>query len=225
MAKPTEEEIENEMKKDMKDKLIPYHNMPYPEQIVQKEIFLKDVFYKFSNRVVNDVESGFELRAPGWLKSYWASLTPTDVKNDPNSIEELKLAESDPVKEEIANTEKGALKRLPCDFEGVIECDPEFMQGYRNKVEFTIGRHYTDKQICVGFMKGSSNQGILFVDYPYETIEGEIEDGAMPNLVPLPHISQQSVRFAWTLQKMLREFEGKYGLKEYSSMTHEGAWR
>jgi len=38
--------------------------------------------------------------------------------------------------------------------------------GYRNKVEFTIGRRYENNEICVGFNKGNMNKGILYVDYP-----------------------------------------------------------
>lgn len=29
--------------------------------------------------------------------------------------------------------------QLPCKMEGIIECEEEFRQGYRNKTEFTIG--------------------------------------------------------------------------------------
>jgi len=31
---------------------------------------------------------------------------------------------------------------LPCEFGGVIACDSDYLSGYRNKVEFTIGREY-----------------------------------------------------------------------------------
>ena len=55
---------------------------------------------------------------------------------------------------------------LPCELSGVIECDKEFVNEYRNKVEFTIGRRYQDNEICVGFNVGNFNKGIIFVDYP-----------------------------------------------------------
>lgn len=32
--------------------------------------------------------------------------------------------------------------RQPCQLTHIIECDPEFRDSYRNKVEFTIGRRY-----------------------------------------------------------------------------------
>ena len=48
----------------------------------------------------------------------------------------------------------------------VIECDEHYVNEYRNKVEFTIGKRYEDEKICVGFNKGNLNKGITFVDYP-----------------------------------------------------------
>mmetsp|Transcript_11077 Transcript_11077/g.16847 ORF Transcript_11077/g.16847 Transcript_11077/m.16847 type:complete len:82 (-) Transcript_11077:1064-1309(-) len=55
--------------------------------------------------------------------------------------------------------------QLPCKFDGVIRCDEDYLQGYRNKVEFTIGREYAGMEdqeegqpikfkkgpICIGF--------------------------------------------------------------------------
>ena len=56
--------------------------------------------------------------------------------------------------------------KIPCELSHIIECDPEYINAYRNKVEFTIGRRYEDNKVCVGFNKGNINKGILFVDYP-----------------------------------------------------------
>jgi len=45
----------------------------------------------------------------------------------------------------------------------VIECDEEHRKGYRNKVEFTIGkRKYLSEaeEICVGFTVGNMSKGI-----------------------------------------------------------------
>ena len=55
LKEATAEEIELEMKRDLKDKLIPYHNMPYTDQIKNKENFLKEVFQKFVTRVSKEV--------------------------------------------------------------------------------------------------------------------------------------------------------------------------
>ena len=49
----------------------------------------------------------------------------------------------------------------------VIECSKNYLEGYRNKVEFTIGKRYENPdEVCVGFNKGNVNKGIIFVDYP-----------------------------------------------------------
>lgn len=58
------------------------------------------------------------------------------------------------------------LKTIPCEFSKIIETDPEYINEYRNKVEFTIGKRYEDNQICVGFNKGNISKGIIYVDYP-----------------------------------------------------------
>ena len=102
------------------------------------------------------------------------------------------------------------------------------MQGYRNKVEFTIGRHYYDKKICIGFMKSNTNKGIVFTDYPYQidaNLDSQDEDVVLSNLTPLPHISLRSVQCAYLVQKLIRELEESLKLPEYNSITHEGWWR
>ena len=48
----------------------------------------------------------------------------------------------------------------------MIECDEDYINEYRNKVEFTIGRRYEDQALCVGFNKGNISKGIIYVDYP-----------------------------------------------------------
>ena len=57
-----------------------------------------------------------------------------------------------------------------CPLEKIIECDPNYRNGYRNKVEFTIGRSFKAIRekgpICVGFNIGNMAKGILFVEKP-----------------------------------------------------------
>ena len=180
-------QLEEDMKKDLKDKIIPYHNMPYSEQINNKEQFLKQVFAKFVARVGRDCESGIEQSYPGWLKKYHQSIKPaqTEANQTNEEIKEPSDANPDP------NTPVTD-DQLPCPFKGVVQCSPDYMQGYRNKVEFTVGRQYFDKKICVGFMKGNTNKGILYVDYPY-TFE-ESDKSEFERLVPMPHISLKSVQ-------------------------------
>lgn len=57
---------------------------------------------------------------------------------------------------------------LPSKFQGIIECDEEEREGYRNKVEFTIGYKFSEDLLTVGFMKGAMNQGTMMVDDPID---------------------------------------------------------
>ena len=225
----TKEEMDSEMKKDLKDKLIPYHSTPYDEQIRLKSEHLKEIFYKFINRIEKEVISGSETALPKWLTTYWLKLN--EVQNKLNETKELpegeekeiedneeeKEVEKEGEKEGEDNEEekegegdnKSGLKLLPCDFEGVIRWDEDHMQGYRNKIEFTIGRNYEDNQLCVGFLKANATQGLFFVDYPKD----------------LPHISKESVECAEKLQQIIRKLEEDYGLTDYNWITHKGSFR
>lgn len=198
LRKPTQEEIKTEMDKPLKDKLIPYHNVAYEDQLVKKEEFLKDIFRKFVKRIETDVNHHREPSLPIWMTKYWnnelTSLNYDQIKSE-ESKGETKTVEID--------------KTLPCEFEDIIPCDKEYMKGYRNKVEFTVARNFEDNKICIGFNKVANSSGMTFVDYPTD----------------LPHISDQSVAFAEKLQGLLREYEEKYGIKEFDTLKHEGAWR
>lgn len=54
--------------------------------------------------------------------------------------------------------------------EKIIECDLEYIEGYRNKVEFTIGREFIDPSregpLCIGFNVGNQSKGIIFAGRP-----------------------------------------------------------
>lgn len=55
--------------------------------------------------------------------------------------------------------------------EPVIISNDKLIDGYRNKVEFTVGRGFSVKdappaEICVGFNRGNMSKGIIFVDKP-----------------------------------------------------------
>lgn len=202
-----EEDIKEEMDKDLKDKLIPFHNVPYAEQILRKEDYLKEIFHKFITRIEKGVKSKQEKSIPSWLAEYWSSLIPAEGEG-----EELKEDEEE--KEEAKDGEEAKPKyqfvhKLPCDFKGILECDEEARTGYRNKVEFSISRNYHDKKLCVGFMKCNTNTGLLYVDYPKD----------------LPHISAYSVECAEKVQTLVREYEEKYGIQEYRTDVHTGSWR
>jgi tRNA/tmRNA/rRNA uracil-C5-methylase (TrmA/RlmC/RlmD family) len=87
----------------------------------------------------------------------------------------------------------------------VIESDAHYVNEYRNKVEFTIGRRYEDNEICVGFNKGNINKGIIFVDYPDK----------------IKVISNMALWAAKTLEKVVKES----GLEPYDRIKNEGFWR
>ena len=60
-----------------------------------------------------------------------------------------------------------------CPLEKIIECDQDYIPGYRNKVEFTIGREFgglplneNKGPICIGFNQGNMSKGIMFVGKP-----------------------------------------------------------
>ena len=88
----------------------------------------------------------------------------------------------------------------------VIECSENYLEGYRNKVEFTIGHRYENREeICVGFNKGNVNKGIIFVDYPDK----------------IRVISKESLMAAKMLEAIVRES----GLEPYDKTTNQGFWR
>jgi hypothetical protein len=198
-----EEDIKEEMDKDLKDKLIPFHNVPYEEQISRKEDFLKEIFAKFVTRIEKGVKSKQEKSIPSWLAEYWSSKLPEPIEGEEDKEDEEEKDDED------AKTPLKFIQKLPCDFKGILECDEEARNGYRNKVEFSISRNYHDKKLCVGFMKCNTNKGLLYVDYPKD----------------LPHISNYSVECAEKVQTLVREYEEKYGIQEYRTDIHTGSWR
>jgi len=57
-----------------------------------------------------------------------------------------------------------------CPLQDIIECDGDYIHGYRNKVEFTIGREFAgigkQGEIVAGFNQGSMSKGIMYVGRP-----------------------------------------------------------
>lgn len=87
----------------------------------------------------------------------------------------------------------------------MIESDADYINEYRNKVEFTIGRRFEDNEICVGFNKGNLNKGIIYVDYPDN----------------IKVISEESILAAKTLETVIKESN----FEPYDKITNEGFWR
>ena len=74
-------------------------------------------------------------------------------------------------KEALEIVKQGGAKRDPlrvpcCKLEKVINCDESYLPGYRNKVEFTIGREFAGigkkGPLIVGFSQGNISKGIMF---------------------------------------------------------------
>jgi len=95
--------------------------------------------------------------------------------------------------------------KQPCELSHIIECEEQFRDQYRNKVEFTIGRRYQDNAICVGFNTGNLSKGITFVDYP---------DGIKTN-------SKESVEVAKIVERIVIES----GVEPYDKRINKGYWR
>lgn len=95
--------------------------------------------------------------------------------------------------------------KQPCELSHIIECEEQFRDSYRNKVEFTIGRRYQDDAICVGFNTGNLSKGITYVDYP---------DGLKTN-------SAESVQVAKAIEALVIES----GVEPYDRRLNQGYWR
>jgi tRNA (uracil-5-)-methyltransferase len=98
----------------------------------------------------------------------------------------------------------------PCPLKEIIECDPEYRVGYRNKVEFTIGRRQYlkdggENEICVGFTMGNLAKGIQSVDRPDD----------------IKVIPKGSLEAAKIMENLVKESE----LEPYDKITLKGFWR
>jgi hypothetical protein len=140
----TDQDILDEVAISIEDRVTPYHHLPYPEQIKKKSDWL-------ANEVLPSFTREFEVKIkenrefpPMW----YADIHRKHI--DEKTIEPV------------------------CPLEKVIECDQDYIEGYRNKVEFTIGRSFgglpigeeNKGEICIGFNQGNMSKGIMFVGKP-----------------------------------------------------------
>ena len=95
----------------------------------------------------------------------------------------------------------------------IIPCDTDKLQGYRNKVEFTIGRQYAgagkEGPLTVGFSQGNLTKGIMFT-------------GLADNITV---ISKESLYVAKKVEQVVQEINQKHGIEHYSKTKNEGFWR
>lgn len=173
-----------EVSVDIRDRVTPYHHLPYEEQIAKKAEWLTgpEVLRDFSKQLEQAMAAHREY-CPPWFRD---------------------------VHEAIADHQKTADEYLPCcPLEKIIECDESYRDGYRNKVEFTIGRRFTaigeQGPICVGFNLGHMAKGILYVEKPDS----------------IKVISRESVQAA----KRLEQIVEASGLEPYDRTVNKGFWR
>ena len=107
-----------------------------------------------------------------------------------------------------------------CPLAYVIKCPAENIQGYRNKVEFTIGRKFggfkddTDEEVlgkvCIGFNIGNLSKGIIYTESP--------EDVKV--------ISKESLIVRDKAQKLIEDSMWKYDhIGPYDKRINKGFWR
>lgn len=167
----TDKDILEEVNISIEERVTPYGHLTYQEQIEKKRQWL-------TNEVLCKYTSDFE-RQIKQNKEYppcWYRDVHLKVKDEGKII---------PV----------------CPLEKIIECDPDYIPGYRNKVEFTIGRQFAGLPlsenkgpICVGFNQGNMSKGIMFVGKP---------DGVKV-------ISQLSIKVAKIIEDIVIKFNTKY---------------
>lgn len=68
MRTATPEEIAEEMKTPLADRVTPYHHLNYAEQIEKKKEQLKEHLKSFSSALESDVAAGREDQYPSWYK-------------------------------------------------------------------------------------------------------------------------------------------------------------
>ena len=108
----------------------------------------------------------------------------------------------------LSNKNDKVLKPV-CPLEKIIECDENVREGYRNKVEFTVGRKFAgigeEGPICVGFNKGNMAKGIMYVDEPDD----------------IKVCSKESIIVA----KIMKTIITKSGIEPYDRVHNKGFWR
>ena len=182
-AQITDEDILKEVQVDIRDKVTPYHHLDYAEQIKLKAAWLlgREVLSDFTYKLMSSMVHSKEF-CPEWFRDMHLQLMqkPEDERYQPC-----------------------------CPLEKVIEADPDFREGYRNKVEFTIGRRFESvgKQgpVCVGFNLGNISKGILFVEIPDK----------------IKVISQESIQVAKKMEVLVSES----GIDPYDRTSNKGFWR
>lgn len=147
----------------IKDSVAPWSDIPYEQQLTQKEEHMRKITVKYARKL--------ESLNPG-LKS-WISKQ--------RSVHKTSVCAPEPIR------------------------PSPVVDGYRNKNEFTVGKHLETGEITVGFRISSYRQGSMSVASP---------DG-------LPNVPESAKRVA----KCFQDFVKQSGKEPFNPETHEGYWR
>jgi hypothetical protein len=167
----TDKDILDEVNISIEERVTPYFHLPYQDQLAKKKEWL-------TKEVLCKYTSDFE-RQIKMNKEY-----------PPSWYRDVHLKVKD----------EGIVVPV-CHLEKIIECDQDYIPGYRNKVEFTIGREFgglplneNKGEICVGFNQGNMSKGIMFVGKPDK----------------VKVISELSKQVAKKLENIIVKFNTKY---------------
>ena len=178
-ASVTKEDIDAVLAQSIEERVTPYAQFTYPEQLQKKHDDLKRMLVQFNKELNHEIKKKTEV-APAWYEQL------------------------------------GEGKPMPLDPE-IIHTD--VLDGYRNKVEFTVGRMHAPARegvdelwnpegpICVGFNRGNLGKGISFVEKPDN----------------IRVISAESIRVAKQFEEILQECPAE--LEPFNKATGKGFWR
>lgn len=147
----------------IKDSVAPWSDLPYEQQLAQKEEHMRKVTVKYG-RKLEQVNPGLK----SWI-------------NKQRSVHKTSVCPTEP-----------------------IRASP-VVDGYRNKNEFTVGKHLETGEITVGFRISSYRQGSMSVASADE----------------LPNVPESAKRVA----KCFQDFVRQSGKEPFNPETHEGYWR
>ena len=193
------EDILKEMEISVEKRITPYAEYEYSEQINMKRKWLLGQLEDYSRNYQGLINQNKEYPTP-----WFYEMSQRMDKEQKEALEAVKQGKE----------RKQEVLRIPCcPLEKVIECDRELLVGYRNKVEFTIGRVFKSVEekgpLAVGFNQGSLSKGIMYVGRPDNAII----------------ISEESKQAAKLIEAIVIKYNDKYGLGHYDKIDNAGFWR
>lgn len=183
---------------------------------VCKNITEEDILNEMSTSIEDKVTPYFKHSYPEQIekKRTWLleSVLKEFCRNFENQIKQNKEFPTAWYRDIHLEFQKGV--ELPiCPLDKIIECDLDYIEGYRNKVEFTVGREFVgigkEGDLICGFNQGSLSKGIMYVGKPDN----------------IAVISTESKQVAKSIQGIIQDFNKKYGIDSYNHKVNQGFWR